>query len=366
MYFYMSRCENGIISTWYPSGELMPYTGSVPFKYSADSFKLPTLSLREAARTKKDQLKCNCTKGCKNRHCPCKGSGGYCTSHCHPKHACTNKECHETDDRVEECTVTGADCDDKMKVKKRKPIKNAKHKSVAAMITSVQSGDWLDDMHMDAASSLLSSQFPSLCGFYSTLLGQNLSFPVTRESFIQILNAGGNHWITVEHTQSFSVNVFDSKFCTIPMDVKMQIAALLCCTSSRITTRFHKTQSQIGSSDCGVFAIAFATDLAFGLKPASHHYEQDKLRPHFLECLKSEQMTPFPSKKIQPGKPKTEYLYVYCHCRMPNDGEERMAECTVCKEWYHESCENIPQAVFTDSSNDWKCKVCIAGEKQSP
>ena len=51
---------------------------------------------------------------------------------------------------------------------------------------------------------------------------------------------------------------------------------------------------------------------------------------------------------------------------MPNDGEERMAECTVCKEWYHESCENIPQAVFTDSSNDWKCKVCIAGEKQSP
>ena len=253
-----------------------------------------------------------------------------------------------------------------MKVKKRKPIKNAKHKSVAAMITSVQSGDWLDDMHMDAASSLLSSQFPSLCDFYSTLLGQNLSFPVTRESFIQILNAGGNHWITVEHTQSFSVNVFDSKFCTIPMDVNMQIAAFLCCTSSRITTRFHQTQSQIGSSDCGVFAIAFATDLAFGLKPASHHYEQDTLRPHFLECLKSEQMTPFPSKKIQPGKPKTEYLYVYCHCRMPNDGEERMAECTVCKEWYHESCENIPQAVFTDSSNDWKCKVCIAGEKKSP
>ena len=39
---------------------------------------------------------------------------------------------------------------------------------------------------------------------------------------------------------------------------------------------------------------------------------------------------------------------------------------TGCKEWYHESCENIgPQAVFKDDSNDWKCKVCIAGEKQS-
>ena len=125
---------------------------------------------------------------------------------------------------------------------------------------------------MDASSSLLSSQFPSLCGLYSTLLGQNLSFPVTRDSFVQILNAGGNHWITIQHTQSFSVNVFDSKFSTMPMDVKMN---LLCCSSSRITV--HKTQSQIGSSDCGVFAIAFATDLAFGLNPASHHYEQDKL-----------------------------------------------------------------------------------------
>ena len=149
------------------------------------------------------------------------------------------------------------------------------------------------------------------------------------------------------------------------MDVKMQIANLLCCSSSRITARFHKTQSQIGSSDCGVFAIAFATDLAFGLNPASHHYEQDKFRPHFIQCLKSEQMTPFTSNNIQPGKPKTEYLYVYCHCCMPDDGEERMARCTGCKEWYHESCENIPQAVFKDDCNDWICKVCISREKQS-
>ena len=67
----------------------------------------------------------------------------------------------------------------------------------------------------------------------------------------------GRIMITVEHTQSLFVNVFDRKFSTIPMDVKMQIAALLCCSSSWITTRFHKIQSQTGSSDCGVLAIAF-------------------------------------------------------------------------------------------------------------
>ena len=88
--------------------------------------------------------------------------------------------------------------------------------------------------------------------------------------------------MTIQHTQSFSVNVFDSKFSTIPMDVKMQITALLCCSSSWITARFHKTQSLIGSSDCGVYVIVFATDLAFGLNPAGHHYEQYKLRQHFI------------------------------------------------------------------------------------
>ena len=69
--------------------------------------------------------------------------------------------------------------------------------------------------------------------------------------------AFGRIMITVEHTQSLSVNVFDRKFSTIPMDVKMQIAALLCCSSSWITVRFHKILSQIGPSDRGVFAIAF-------------------------------------------------------------------------------------------------------------
>ena len=46
------------------------------------------------------------------------------------------------------------DCDDinELKVKNRKRVKTAKHKTKATMIKSVQSGDWLDDMHMDAGS----------------------------------------------------------------------------------------------------------------------------------------------------------------------------------------------------------------------
>ena len=80
-------------------------------------------------------------------------------------------------------------------------------------------------------------------------------------------------------------------------------------------------------------------------------------------------MTPFHSKYIQPCREAQDRVFVcivYCHCHMPHDGEERMAQCTGCKEWYHESCENIgPQAVFKDDSNDWKYKVCNLLERNS-
>ena len=94
-------------------------------------------------------------------------------------------------------------------------------------------------------------------------------------------------------------------------------------------------------------------------------YAHLSLRPHFIECLKSEQMTPFPSKNIQPGKPKTEYtVTAACHMMVSNGWLSAL----VAKNGTTKSCENIPQVVckvYKDDSNGWKCKVCIAREKQS-
>ena len=68
--------------------------------------------------------------------------------------------------------------------------------------------------------------------------------------------------------------------------------------------KIQKVQFQKGASDCGAYAIAFATDLAYGNNPASREYEQTKLRSHFLECsLSKKQIVPFSSKPIKPGKP---------------------------------------------------------------
>ena len=53
---FIFRSEHGILSNWYPSGELMPFKGSVPFPYNKDHSKLPTITQRrKAAQTGRDK-----------------------------------------------------------------------------------------------------------------------------------------------------------------------------------------------------------------------------------------------------------------------------------------------------------------------
>ena len=55
-----------------------------------------------------------------------------------------------------------------------------------------------------------------------------------------------------------------------------------------------KVQKQIGGTDCGLLALAFATDLCFGLDPHNQKYKQNEMHQHFIHCLESGKMTPFP------------------------------------------------------------------------
>ena len=91
------------------------------------------------------------------------------------------------------------------------------------------------------------------------------------------------------------------------------------------------------------------------MKPAGVRYQQESMRLHLLQCLANRLLTSFPSKKSKQGKPASDVIDVFCTCSLPEFGSEKMAQCESCKEWYHQSCQKIPNTVFTDPNVDWKC-----------
>ena len=57
-------------------------------------------------------------------------------------------------------------------------------------------------------------------------------------------------------------------------------------------------QRQTDSFNCGVFAIAYAADIIYGINPVNSTYDVKFLRAHLIKCLESESLEPFP--KVSP------------------------------------------------------------------
>ena len=128
---------------------------------------------------------------------------------------------------------------------------------------------WLNDDIINASQTLLKKANPVMTGLQDVSLDLTLNFTVESHEFIQILHNGRGHWLVVstvgvEHPE---VQVFDSLYSSSSTSVKTQVAALLATDRPSISMSFMDVQMQSGSSDCGIFAIAFATALVFGRRP---------------------------------------------------------------------------------------------------
>ena len=81
---------------------------------------------------------------------------------------------------------------------------------------------------------------------------------------------------------------------------------------------------QTGAYDCGVFAIAYATDIAYSLDPVNSLFRQGRMRRHLIlyQCLNAGRLTPFPwkatSTTLTCGMGKRDEIEVNCYCRMPS------------------------------------------------
>ena len=232
-------------------------------------------------------------------------------------------------------------------------------------LNTLRSYAMLSDVHINAANKLLRSQYPHIQGLQDPILGSKLQFDICRDKFCQILHDGSVHWLCVSNIFCDNVNdvyIYDSlQSVNGPnMHVKMQIASIMMLERPHINVIVQHFQQQTGSTDCGLFAIAAARSLCIGCDPSNLYFEQKKMREHFIMCLSKGCLNEFPmlTNKKNRRKPRIISVPLYCTCRMPDNGEERMIECEKCKEWFHQTCMEVPKSVFEDDESCWQCKAC--------
>ena len=147
----------------------------------------------------------------------------------------------------------------------------------------ITNGEEICDNIVNAAASLLMRVNP-LLNIQSATLDSSLLSHNPMES-IHIHHNAAHHFVT---TSSFGgkVILYDSMNIAPTNQLKEQITAIY-SPDNTIPEFFRAPINtlQSGSVDCGIFAIAYATDLAFGNNPSDIVYDQANMREHLLQCL---------------------------------------------------------------------------------
>ena len=73
-----------------------------------------------------------------------------------------------------------------------------------------------------------------------------------------------------------------------------QVRQLFFCDNSMPNFEQIKCYEQVGSTDCGLFAIAYAADILNGNNIYDLIYDQTKMREHLIACLEQQKITAFP------------------------------------------------------------------------
>lgn len=186
-----------------------------------------------------------------------------------------------------------------------KTVKHAtshnKHKSLGSLgqaefdLIASPTG-WLDCSIVHEAQLLLQKINPNIEGFQRPTLGPVRQFDTMTSEFIQLLHVGNNHWVCLTSIgcPPGEVQLLDSLMKPVITQEIQELAQNLYGPNlNRITNM--PVQQQTNGSDCGVFAVAFATCLVYGQNPCNVTFDVPKMRPHLIQCLKRGCMNLFPT-----------------------------------------------------------------------
>ena len=155
-------------------------------------------------------------------------------------------------------------------------------------------GQKLTDQHINYAQTLLRLRFPKVNGLQSTLY-QSHSKGFKANSTLQVIHSRGNHWVVATTIQCVpgEVKVFDSVYTSLDDGTNQTIQRMFGCYTSPLRVTVVNKPKQQGGNDCGIFAIAVCTCLAFGEDPSKMIVCQAGMRDHLLKCFEENMLTWF-------------------------------------------------------------------------
>ena len=123
------------------------------------------------------------------------------------------------------------------------------------------------------------------------------------------------------------------------------------------SSRYRYCQSQVGSSDCGLFALTFASVIAMGNDPGRFEHER-----HLHSCLNKGTFSTFPTRHVGRKVHKITNIVkipVYCKYQTP-EIKDLMIQCSTCSEWYHIDavCKSQKRSLKKDLPFGWLCDNC--------
>ena len=195
-------------------------------------------------------------------------------------------------------------------------------------------------------------------------------FATVDGEFVQVLHMNNNHWICAAGNRKDEVSVYDSMGGNLSKDTVHVIARMVKYEDKELMVKLIPLQHETNGNDCGLFALAFASDFAEGIDPSEPYYDKKALRNHLLQCFRNNKINQFlqedMSVKSKPSKIVCKVYEVFCICKdvffeedVEKEPENFMAECSKCEEWYHRKCEVISKEVFVKPNAPWECSFCI-------
>lgn len=190
--------------------------------------------------------------------------------------------------------------------------------------------------------------------------------PVKR--WVQVVNLGGSHWITLSNMctkRANAVQVYDSGF---GYNLSDSMVKIICTLSfnflsehDHLIVETADCQRQRGGSDCGLFALAFATELCHGVDPICRKFTQQDMRIHLSTSYHQGCLLPFPSTSRRtpfPPTRKVREIEIFCLCRNLANGI--MVQCDSCQKWFHRECVKVPEPSVLSEKKTFKfhCPTC--------